>query len=110
MHRRVCVSVIKFLTILTLVPLVFDPWKKVNSSAIMSEVLSRWELKVNWKKMRVMRVARQRGCCEVRVGDREIEQVDEMKYLGVTISSDGNMEKEVEARIGSAVRMIWRHE
>ena len=30
-----------------------------------------------------------------------------MKYLGVMISSDGNMEKEVvEARIGSAVRMI----
>ena len=29
-----------------------------------------------------------------------------MKYLGVMISSDGNMEKEVEGRIGSAVRMI----
>ena len=36
----------------------------------------------------------------------EIEQVDEMKYLGVMISSDGNMEKEVEPRIGSAVRMF----
>ena len=33
----------------------------------------------------------------------EIEQIDEMKYLGVTISSDANMEKEVESRIGSAV-------
>jgi len=33
-------------------------------------------------------------------------QVDEMKYLGVMISSDGDMEKEVEARIGSAERMI----
>ena len=29
-----------------------------------------------------------------------------MKYLGVIISSDGRMEKEVEARIGSATRVI----
>ena len=72
----------------------------------MSEVLSRWELKVNWKKTKVTRVARQKGRCEVRIGDMEIEQVDEMKYLGVMISSDRNMEKEVEVWIGSAVRMI----
>ena len=53
------------------------------------------------KKMRVMRVVRQKGRCnKVRIGDIEIEDVDEMKYLGVMISSDGNMEKEVEARIG----------
>ena len=48
-----------------------------------------------------MRVERQKGHCEVRVGDMEIEPVNEMKYLGVMISSDGNMEKEVEARTGS---------
>ena len=50
---------------------------------VMSQVLSRWELKVNWMKTRVMMVARQEGRCEVKVGDEEIEQVDEMKYLGV---------------------------
>ena len=32
----------------------------------------------------------------------EMEQVDEMKYLGV-ISSEGNME-DIEGRIGSAVK------
>ena len=32
-----------------------------------------WKLKVNWKKMRVMRVARQKGHCEVRIGVMEIE-------------------------------------
>ena len=35
-----------------------------------------------------------------------IEQVDTMKYLGVMISSDGSMDKEVEVRIGIATRMI----
>ena len=62
----------------------------------MSEVLSRWGLKVNWKMTKVTRVERQKGHCEVRIGDMEIEQVDEMKYLGVMISSNMNMEKEVE--------------
>ena len=36
----------------------------------------------------------------------EIEQVYEMKYLGLMISSNGNIEKEGEARIGSVLRMI----
>ena len=63
-------------------------------------------LKVNWMKTRVMRVARQKGRCEVRVDDEVIEQMDERKYLGVMISSNGSLEKEVEARIGSAVRMV----
>ena len=42
----------------------------------MSEVLSRWELKVNWKMTKVSRVVSQKGRCEVTVGDVEIEQVD----------------------------------
>ena len=36
---------------------------------------------MNWKT-KVTRVMRQKGHCEVRIGDVEIEQVDEMKYLG----------------------------
>ena len=47
----------------------------------MSEVLSRWELKVNWKGTKVMRVARQKGRCEVRISNVEIKEIDEMKYL-----------------------------
>ena len=42
----------------------------------MSEVLSRLELKVNWKMTKVTRVARQKGRCEVTVSDMDIEQAD----------------------------------
>ena len=35
-----------------------------------SEVLRRWQLKVYWKKTKMMRVARQKGACEVRIGIR----------------------------------------
>lgn len=61
--------------------------------------MGRWNLKVNWKKIKMMKVARKSGVCEVRIGDQVIEQVEEMKYLGAIISSDGRMEKEVEERI-----------
>ena len=58
------------------------------------------------RNLGVMRVARQKGVCKVRIGNQKLEQVDEMKYLGVVISADGRMEKEVEARIRNATRTI----
>ncbi len=54
----------------------------------------------------MMRVARKSEQCEVKIREETIEQVDARKYLGVMISSDGSMEKEVEARIGSATQVI----
>ena len=54
---------------------------------------------MNWRKTKVMRVAMKSEDCEVKIGDEVIDQVEEMKYLGVIISSDGRMKKEVEARI-----------
>ena len=68
---------------------------------VMSDVLSKWELKVNWRKTKVMRVVRKSEVCEVKIGEEVIDQVDEMKYLGVTSSSDEKVEREVEARTGS---------
>ena len=73
---------------------------------VLSEAMDRWDLKVNWMKTKVMRVARKRDSCEVSIGDQVIEQVDEIKYLGVMISSDGRMEKEIEARIAMATRLV----
>ena len=75
---------------------------------IVSDMLSRWELQVNWRKTKVIRVARDSQECEMKIGDEVIEQVDAMKYLGEMISSDGNMEKKTEARIGNATRVIGR--
>ena len=57
-------------------------------------------------KSKVMRVARKRDECQVRIGDEQLEQVDTMKYLGVMISDDGSMQQEVEARVGCASRII----
>ena len=51
------------------------------------------------EKSKVMSVVRKREECCVMVGDKRLEQVDTMKYIGVMISSDGSMGREVEARI-----------
>ena len=44
-----------------------------SSLQALSEAMGRWDLKGNWKKTKVMKVARKRGGCEVRVGDQVIE-------------------------------------
>ncbi len=72
----------------------------------MNEALVRWDLKVNWKKSKVMRVAKKKEECQIRIGVEQLEQVDTMKYVGVMISGDGNMQREVEARVGCASRVI----
>ena len=48
---------------------------------VMSNVLRKWELKVNWRKTKVMRVARKSENCEFKIDEEVIDQVDEMKYL-----------------------------
>jgi len=48
----------------------------------LSEAMDRWDLKVNWKKTKVTKVARKSGVWEVRIGDQVIAQVEEMKYWG----------------------------
>ena len=71
-------------------------------------MLSKWELKINCRKTKVMRVARGSEEFEVKIGDEVIEQMDTMKYLGVMVSNDGSMEKQIEAKIGNATKSDWR--
>ena len=63
------------------------------------------ELEEDYK---VMRVARDSEECEgeVKIRDEVIEQVDEVKYLEVMITSDGSVETKIEFRIGNATRVI----
>ena len=36
----------------------------------------------------------------------EVEEVEKLKYLGVTISRDGGCDDEIEQRIGAAARVV----
>ena len=72
----------------------------LHNVEVMNAALTRWLLMVNWKKSKVMRVARKGEECQVLIGDEQLEQVDTMNYLGIMISGDSSMNREVEARIG----------
>ena len=71
----------------------------------LNDKLKDWGMKANWQKTRVMRIGRQHDVCNVKVNKESVEQVKEMKYLSVMISSDGCMDKEVEQRIGMASKV-----
>ena len=64
---------------------------------MLDEALIRWEMKMIWEKTEVMKVGKERGRCCVAVGDRRLELVEVVKYLGVMISGDGRMEEEVRS-------------
>ena len=53
-----------------------------------------------------MMVSKQGEDCKVCVDGKEIEQVQNMKYLGAILSADGTCEEEIEHRVGAAARMI----
>ena len=61
---------------------------------------------MNWEKTEVMKLGKERGHCCVEVGDRRLESVEVVKYLGVMISGDGRIEEEIRSRIGKAARGI----
>lgn len=72
----------------------------------LNDVLDKWGMKANWQKTKVMRIGRKQDVCNVEVNGEAVEQVKDMKYLGVMISGDGSMDREVEQRIGMASKMI----
>ena len=53
------------------------------------ETLMKWKMKMNHKKMEVMKVEKERGQCCVEVGDRKLESVEVVKYLWMRISGNG---------------------
>ena len=44
--------------------------------------------------------------CKISVEGEEVEEVERLKYLRVTISGDGGCDDEIEQRIGAAARVV----
>jgi hypothetical protein len=66
-------------------------------------VAKEYNMKVNVKKSKVMKVSRKGGGqVNLVVEGKKVEQVTKFKYLGSWITEDGRCETEVKARIGMA--------
>ena len=61
----------------------------------LKKAMSNCGMKIHWGKTKVMVVSRQGEGYKVSVDGEEIEQVQNMKYLGVILSADGTCEREL---------------
>ena len=61
----------------------------------LKKAMSTWGMKIHWGKTEVMVVSRQGEECKVYVNEKEIEQVQNMKYLGTILSADETCEEEI---------------
>ena len=60
-------------------------------------------LDMNVKKTKTMIISRDNGTrANISIDNEELEQVEEFKYLGQTITADAKTEKEIKIRIGIA--------
>ena len=71
----------------------------------LKKAMNNWGMKIHWGKTKVMMVSRKGEECKVCVDGEEIEQVQNMKYLGAILSADGTCEEEIEQRVGAAARV-----
>ena len=72
----------------------------------MNVVMKKWGMKMHWGKTKVMMVSRTGEECKISVEGEEVEEVEKLNYLGVTISGDGGCDDEIEQRIGAAARVV----
>ena len=71
----------------------------------LKKAMSKWGMKIHWGKTKVMMVSRQGEECKVCVDGEEIEQVQNMKYLGAILSAEGTCGEKIEHRVGAAARV-----
>ena len=59
-------------------------------------------MRISTSKSEVMVLSRKRVECPLQVGGEVLPQVEEFKYLGILVTSEGRMEREIDRRIGAA--------
>jgi hypothetical protein len=65
-------------------------------------MICKYDMKINIKKTKVMRVSRGGGDINITINGAKVEQVKCFKYLGHTITDDGRCETEIKCRIAQA--------
>ncbi|KAK3536453.1 hypothetical protein QTP86_012528 [Hemibagrus guttatus] len=89
-----------------------------ESRGQVEENLERWRfalerrgMKVSRSKTEYMCVNEREGSGTVRLQGEEVKKVQEFKYLGSTVQSNGECGKEVKKRVQADLRdrIVWRH-
>ena len=73
---------------------------------VLNEVMTKWKMKINWEKTKVLVVQWGDGTCHIVVDGVEVEGVQTAKYLVAMFNEEGSCNHEIENRIGAAARMV----
>ena len=68
----------------------------------LNSTATEYDMKINIKKTKVMRVSKSVGKVNIFINGIKIEQVKSFKYLGHTMTEDGRCETEIKCRIAQA--------
>ena len=73
-------------------------------------------MEISLKKTKCLSTSKANQKCEIKLGDTILEQVAKFNYLGVEISSNGNLREEVKTQVTKGTRisgclnnLIWRN-
>src|SRR6218665_15698 len=73
----------------------------------LNRTAKEYDMKVNIKKTKVMKVSRTgEGEISITIDGERLEQVDRFRYIGALITSDGRCETEIKTRIGMAKNVL----
>jgi hypothetical protein len=70
-----------------------------------NKVLKEQQMKINIAKTKIMVITKDEKNVDIEIEDTKIEQVNEFKYLGVTINNKGKQDTEINQRISAATKL-----
>ena len=65
----------------------------------LNSTATKYDMKINIKKTKVIRVSREGGKVNITINETKLEQVMSYKYLGCTMTEDERCETEINCRI-----------
>ena len=69
-----------------------------------------YSMRININKTKTMVISKTEGKkVEIKVGQHQVEQVEQFKYLGSVITEDGTCSKEIKCRIAIAIQAITKN-
>jgi hypothetical protein len=66
-------------------------------------------MEMNVDKTKVMRISRQPSPVTIMIGLKQLESVENFKYLGMILTNDGRCTREIKSRIAMAKVAFFKH-
>ena len=74
----------------------------------LNNACNKYGMKISTAKTEVMQISNTQSTLDININNQTLKQVDEFKYLGSIFTSDGKMDREIEARIQKANRVTYQ--